>query len=55
VIVFRDVENGEYTRMESVRRGAQIAPSAFQTWPCAWTIFWERAARVCEAGRRKEQ
>ena len=29
VIVFRDVDNGEYTRMESVRRGAEIAPTAF--------------------------
>jgi Uma2 family endonuclease len=29
VIVFRDVDNGEYTRMESVRRGADMTPSAF--------------------------
>ena len=29
VIVFREVDNGEYTRMESVRRGAEIAPTAF--------------------------
>ena len=29
VIVFRDVDNGEYTRMESVRRGGEIAPTAF--------------------------
>ena len=29
VIVFRDLEDGEYTRMESVRRGAEIAPTAF--------------------------
>jgi Uma2 family endonuclease len=29
VIVFRDADNGEYTRMESVRRGAEIAPTAF--------------------------
>lgn len=29
VIVFRDLENGEYTRMESVRRGADMTPSAF--------------------------
>ncbi len=29
VIVFRDVDNGEYTHMESVRRGADMTPSAF--------------------------
>ena len=29
VIVFRDLEGGEYTRMESVRRGAEITPTAF--------------------------
>jgi len=29
VIVFREVDNGEYTRMESVRRGADMTPSAF--------------------------
>ena len=29
VIVFRDLDSGEYTRMESVRRGADMTPSAF--------------------------
>lgn len=29
VIVFRDLEDGEYTRMESVRHGADITPTAF--------------------------
>ena len=29
VIVFRDLGNGEYTRMESIRRGADVTPTAF--------------------------
>ena len=29
VIEFRDLDGGEYTRMESVRRGADITPTAF--------------------------